>query len=81
MRGSFDITLRKDALSPMWTLKIETGGDTHIFKLYNSDVKEIAAAIPKEVLTCPEGTVWDNDAKLCVPRTPENDRGARQTNG
>jgi hypothetical protein len=79
MRGSFEITLRKDTLSPLWTLKIEKDGDIHIFKLYNSDVREIAAAIPKEVLTCPEGTVWDNEAKLCVPRTPENDRGTSQT--
>jgi hypothetical protein len=50
MRVNFDISLRKDALSPLWTLKIDMGDATHIFKLYNSEVKEIARNIPKEFL-------------------------------
>ena len=50
MRGSFDISLRKDALSPLWTLKIEMGDAIHIFKLYNSEVREIARNIPNEFL-------------------------------
>ncbi len=50
MRGSFDISLRKDALSPLWTLKIEMGDAIHIFKLYNSEVREIALNIPKQFL-------------------------------
>ena len=50
MRGSFYVSLRKDSLSPLWTLKIEMDDAIHIFKLYNSEVREIAHNIPKEFL-------------------------------
>lgn len=38
MRG-IDVSLRKDALSPLWTLKIEMGDAIHIFALDKIDLR------------------------------------------